>query len=411
MVGAITAGWLGSPDWAASTALVGTGVAVVSGVILAARSRLVAPQLGMVLGLILAAAGVAVTTGRDGLVAFVAVLVLGAVASIGALAGTRVLSVTAAVAAGTSWVWLLVIGLEDAFTHPSLHGLWADGNALPLLGAALLLLGLAAVPMPALARASASGAATLLTLVVALPVLDEGTTAVGLVLFAALVVWSAVAATVSREVAFGPLVLVAVPAAGVDWRTRPRRGRTGLGPRRPVPLDGRGPPGCPFPRHQPSAAGAARRGCIGRDLGDQSDSARRVRSRRSASGAATATLALYAVPLAAVVLVLAVAAVAAAWMARSVLATAVAVVSVSAALPSAVLTVLACAASITAAAMLLRSREPLMTLLGGLLLPPAVAGLLWSGAEVAHVAVDQRAVPVLVVVGFWRSRAPAPRSR
>ncbi|MGH3306917.1 MAG: hypothetical protein ACRDOX_04435, partial [Nocardioides sp.] len=182
VVGAITAGWLGSPDSAASTALVGTGVAVVSGAILGARPRLVAPQLGVVLGLMLAAAGVAVTTEHDGLVAFVAVIALGTVASLGDLVGARVLGVTAAIAAGTWWVWLLLSGLEDAFTHPSLTGLWINLNALALLGAAVLLLAVAAVPVPAVARTSASATATILTLLLALPALDEGATAIGLAL-------------------------------------------------------------------------------------------------------------------------------------------------------------------------------------------------------------------------------------
>ena len=416
VAGAITAGWLGSPDWAASTALIGTGVAVVSGAILVARSRLVVPQVGVVLGLVLAAAGVAVTTGRDGLVGFVAVLVLGAIASVGALAGARVLHVTAAVAAGASWVWLLVTGLEDGFSNPSLHGLWADGIALPLLGASLLLLGLAAVPMPAeqavhtalpdLAGASASGAATLLTLVVALPALDEGTTAVGLALLAALVVWSAVAAKASREVAFGPLALVAVPA--VVWtggHVLVAAERVwGLGDPfvstaniRLAPLS---PDTSPLLLVPLVAAALAATWVITRLPHDRFVTAALL------VGAAAATLALYAVPLAAVVLVLAVAAVVASWIARPVLATAVALVSVSAALPSAGLTALACAASITVAAVLIRSREPVMTLLGGLLLPLAVAGLVWSGAEAAHVAVDQRAVPVLVVLGLLAIAIP-----
>ncbi len=46
VAGAITAGWLGSPDEGASVAMLGGGVAVVSGAMLGTRSRLVAPQLG-----------------------------------------------------------------------------------------------------------------------------------------------------------------------------------------------------------------------------------------------------------------------------------------------------------------------------------------------------------------------------
>ena len=45
-------------------------------------------------------------------------------------------------------------------------------------------------------------------------------------------------------------------------------------------------------------------------------------------------------------------------------------------------------------------------MLGGLLLPAASAGLVWSGAEVADVAVDLRAVPVLVVLGLLAIARP-----
>ncbi len=122
--------------------------------------------------------------------------------------------------------------------------------------------------------------------------------------------------------------------------------------------------------------------------------------------AATATLASYAVPLAAVVGLLAVAALAVAWLRRPVVASGVIAVAVSAALPSAVLTAIACAAAVAVAVLLLRSRDSVSTVLGGLLLPAASAGLLWSGAEVADVAVELRAVPVLVVLGLLAIARP-----
>ena len=60
--------------------------------------------------------------------------------------------------------------------------------------------------------ASASGAASIVTLLLAAPAVDEGLTTIGLTLFAALVIWSAVAAAAWRGVALGPLALAAVPA-------------------------------------------------------------------------------------------------------------------------------------------------------------------------------------------------------
>ncbi len=122
--------------------------------------------------------------------------------------------------------------------------------------------------------------------------------------------------------------------------------------------------------------------------------------------AATATFASYAVPLAAVVGMLAAAALAAGWLRRPALATGVVTVTIAAALPSPVLTAVACAAAVTVAGLLLRSRESRATMLGGLLMPAAAAGLVWSGAEVAEVAVDQRGVPVLVVLGLLAIARP-----
>jgi len=400
VVGAINAGWLGSPDAAASTALVGAGVALASGALLGTRSRLVAPQLGVVLGVVLAATGTAVATGRDGIVAFVAVLALGAVAALGARIGARVLSPAGAVAAATSWLWLLAIGLEDVFADTSLRGLWADGHALPLLGAALLLLALSAAPMPALTRASVSGAATLVTLVVAVPALDEGLTAVGVALLAALVVWSAIAAKVSRGVAFGPLALAAVPA--VAWT-----GGHVLVAAERVASVGEAFGSTFDVRLAPLSAATSPLllvPLVAALLAATWTLTRLPRARFVApallAAAGTATLALYAVPLAAVVVVLVAGALAAAWLGRPVLATVVVVASVAAALPSAVLTLLACAVAVIAAAALLRSREAMASMVAGLLLPPAAAGLVWSGAETFHVAVDQRAVPVLIVLGL-----------
>jgi hypothetical protein len=112
------------------------------------------------------------------------------------------------------------------------------------------------------------------------------------------------------------------------------------------------------------------------------------------------------VPLAAVVGALALAALVAAWLGRPVLGAVVAVVTVTAALPSAVLTVVACAVAVSLAALFVRSRDIRTTTLGGLLLPLASAGLLWSGAEVADVAVDLRGVPVLVVLGLLAITRP-----
>lgn len=401
VVGAITAGWLSPPDDAASSALIGSAVAVVSGAVLGARSRLVSPQLGVTLGLALAFTGLAGTTGHESIVAFLAVFALRAAEAVGRVVGARVLAVSALLAAVVWWSWLLLSGLVSALADPSVAALVTTDNALPLLGAALLLLASAATPSsPSQARvAYASGAATIVTLLLALPALDEGTTATGLTLFVVLVTWSGIAAAGWRKLAFGPLILAAVPAlawiaahllAAADrvWSVGMPFSSTAdvrLGPVAPEtsPL-----------LLIPLVAALAVAGWV--VMPKQRDPSIAV---CAVAVAAVATLASYGVPLAAVVGALALAAVVAAWLGRPALATTVVVVAVSAALPSAVVTAAACAAAVAVAVVFLRARTTRTTLMGGMLLPAASAGLVWSGAAAAGVAVDLRALPLLVVVG------------
>ncbi len=75
--------------------------------------------------------------------------------------------------------------------------------------------------------------------------------------------------------------------------------------------------------------------------------------------------------------------------------------AVLAALPSAVLTTLALVVLVAAAVAVERSgRFPLAHVVGGVTLPAAAAGLLWSAAEVAGVDEAYRAAPILLVVGL-----------
>ncbi len=237
---------------------------------------------------------------------------------------------TAALAAGTWWLWLLLAGLEDAFTDPSLTGLWTTPNALPLLGAAALLVGLAALLHPGRGTwASASGAATIVTLLLAVPALDEGLTTIGLALFAALVVWSAVAAAaVWREVAFGPLALAAVPAVAftaahvLDAAVRVGSVGDPFTETAAVRLAALSPDASPL-LLVPLVAALLAAAWVATPLPHD-----RFVAAALLVVAATATLASYAVPLAAVVGVLAVAALAAAWLGRPVVASVVIVVTI-----------------------------------------------------------------------------------
>ena len=405
VVGAITAGWLGSPDAAVSVAFVGAGVAGVSGATLS-WSRLVAPQLGVVAGLTVALGGASVATGREALVAFVGVVALAAVAALGGRVGAHVLGVSAAVAAGTWWIWLLLTGMEIALTDLTWAGLWTSGHAFPLLGAAALLAVVAAVPVAAVSRAAGSGAASIVTLLVALPALDEGLITVGLALLVTLVVWSAIAVGVPRALAVGPLALAAGPAvayvallvadaADRVWGLSSPFASTAL-----IRLD-------------PASSGSSPLLLV--PLVMALLAATWAMTRRPREGfvvvglpvaAAIATLASYSVPLAVVVGLLASAAIALAWLGRAGLASGDWVVTVAAALPRAGLTALACAVAVTVAVVLLRSGRARSTLLGGLLLPAASAGLAWSSAAVVGLAADQRAVPILVVLGILAVARP-----
>ena len=410
--GAISAGWLGSPGLATSVILVSAGVAVVAASMMARQRLLFAPQVGVALGLWFAALGTAESTEHGLLVAFGATLLIAGVAVVGRAVGARVLEVSAAIAAGLWWLWLLLGGIEEAVTHPTLHSLWVDTNGLPLLGAALLLL----LPLTMLPRGSGwargcvAGAGTLVTLAVAMPALDEDGTAVAATSLAALVAWSGIALALPRAwraATAGPLALAALPALGfsaalfadaaVRLLTVGRAFEHSVGVRlaaedavaSPLLL-------VPMVVALLVAAWVLRSHAVVPVVGAVVP----VVGAPLTLLAACATLVSYGVPLALVVAVPAVAAllVGAIVGARTeavVAAVVLSVVAIGCALPSAGLTAAACAVAVAVGVLLLRSAIPLP----GLLVPAAAAGLIWSVAELADVAVDLRALPVLVVCG------------
>ncbi|HEU5456194.1 MAG TPA: hypothetical protein VFU85_10980, partial [Nocardioides sp.] len=323
-----------------------------------------------------------------------------------------ILEVTANVAAATWWLWLLGAGFEDIALDPTLHSLWVDGNALPLLGAALLLMvPLAVLPGRAgIARVCLVGVATLVTLVVVAPAADESSNVIGVTALVALIAWTGAARVLPREwrlVAAGPLGLAALPAVGLcvilftiaalRLGTVGQPFEHGVGVRLAEPDTVINPlllvplvvalllavwvllPEFPVP-------------ILGLPL---------------VVLAAFGTLVSYAVPLALPVAILALLAVVVAtpvthWGKDAGAAT-LSALAVACALPSAGLVAATCAVAIAVAVLLLRSATPLV---GGAMLPAATAGLIWSGAEAADMAVDLRAVPILLVLGLLAIAMP-----
>lgn len=398
--GAITAGWLGQPDEAASLGLVGGGIALVSGLLLTRRPRLRAPQLAAAGGSALALLSIAVSTGHDRLTAVVAVLLLGALATLGRRLGARLLYVSSALAAAAWWVWLLLGGFEDALRELTVSSLLTTTHALPLLAAAALLVGLAVVLDAERAPLALTGAATVLTFLVSVPVLDEGATALGLAALAALLAWAGVAALGPRTVAAGPLTLATLPALALSGLlvTSAAIRVWMIGGEFNHDLDLRlatySPPLQPL-LLLPLAAALllALRVSLGRPR--TVDPAVLV-----LLVAGLATLGSYAVPLAAVVAVLAVAALAAAGLDRGITAVVLVVIALSAALPSATLSALTAGVALAVAVLLHRA------VTGRAMLPLAAGWLVWTVTEVAAVDLELRGLAVLVVVGLLALALP-----
>ncbi|MEV7431522.1 hypothetical protein AB0N29_18050 [Nocardioides sp. NPDC092400] len=183
LVGAAGAGWLGEASGAGLACVVGVVVALASLAWL--RTRLGAPQLVAPLGLGLAAVAAVELTAHPHVVATTATLLMAALVALGVVAGARLLPWAAGSGAALCWGWLALGGLVDAASYPTLAGLWAEGHALPLLTAALLLAAVAVLWRPALA-----GTTSILTLVAVLPALDEGGTSFGAAALAAVLGWA-----------------------------------------------------------------------------------------------------------------------------------------------------------------------------------------------------------------------------
>ena len=178
VAGAVTAGWFGPRSDESLVLLAGAGVAAVGWAMVAAPARLVAPQLGVCLGLLVAfLAGIGIS-GHDRLLGVAAIAAFAASAWAARLLGARVLMVAAAFGATGWWVWLAGRGLVDAIAEPTVRSLWVDGNGYALAaGAGIVLLAGILVPgRPSALRGATAVSTAILSFLVVLPALDEGGT-------------------------------------------------------------------------------------------------------------------------------------------------------------------------------------------------------------------------------------------
>lgn len=169
LVGARTAGWLGEPDTPTFLVLLGAVVAGAgaAGALAARRTpagALVGAEVVATAGVATAAVGV---VGADRLTwsagVTLAVLLAAGVAFAANAVRLTVLSTGASMAALGFWMVLAVSGWDRALQHASTAELWGDLEVWPLLAAAVLVAGLAAVRgLPGWVRVGAAGVAALL---------------------------------------------------------------------------------------------------------------------------------------------------------------------------------------------------------------------------------------------------------
>lgn len=421
LAGARAAGWLGGRPWEGlPVAWYGVALAAASLLLMVGRARLVVPQLAVVAGTALALVGLD-DLGLDHrpLAAAGALGLLGLV-HLGVGLRQRVLPWFALVAAACSACVLGLVALEEALRRPDLADLWVDGRSgwWLLVTAALCPLPATAWRRPEVLAAGLAAAGAVTTVAVGLVAVDEEPSLVTLVALVGLLGWSAVAAALPRRWSLVPLpsmVLAAVPVlvAGAGllleacWRV----------------LTVGEPFSEPFDVRLPAVDATLHPGLfvpvvLGLHLAVAAVATWPARLMITAAVPAVAvagvgTLALLPVPLWTVTatLVLLGAAVAAAGsrgriaaagldFGVAVAATALLVLAVLSALPNPLLASLALLVTTALAGIgHLAGRTSEVRVLGGVLLPLAVAGLAWSAGEVAGFAEPARGVVVLLLLG------------
>ncbi|GAA1162607.1 SCO7613 C-terminal domain-containing membrane protein [Nocardioides aquiterrae] len=422
VVGADRAGWLGHLTIDELVAVLGAAV-LAAGLGLALVTRLGAPQVIGILGLSALGGGVLTATGHATLVPTAVVLAHAGLAAVARVRRLAPLLLVAAAGASYWWLDLLLTGLDRAAERPSLHALWAEGRGAALLVAALLPL----LVIPFVRRYAGgdryavAATATLLTVTAALPAVDEGATAVGVVGLGVLVAWTLAASAVPtgwRVVAWPSMVVAALPVAGIVVTLVGQALANAVGTETPFGQPVTARLGDPDPAAAPLLLLLGVAGLVAALLAVLPELPRWQLPAGVLALAALATLALHPVPvwtLGAGLAVLGAALAAeslrhegAFGLIQSVAGVAVVVVGLIVALPSDVLTAAVLGVLVATAAALHRWGWVDQQVWGGLLLPVSAAGLLWVVCEVAGVDVSLRGVPVLVLVGLLAIARPRP---
>jgi hypothetical protein len=416
VVGADNAGWLG--DLSNGALVVATSGAVLAAALaLSGTSRLGGPQLISALALSGVGFGLLGVTERWQPVAALVVVGYAAAAVVARSGRLVILRVTALVGGSLWWVGFALSGLDEATSNPTWRALWLDGHGYALLTASLLVL----LPLlverrhASVVRILAAAAAALLTVTVAVPAVDESATTLALTGLAVLTAWTVVAVIVPAEWRMVPLVSMALGAAPLLGVV------VVLAVQGAVNAVDTAPPftatiGLRLGDIDPVAAPPLLAIGVAALAGTVAVLAGRSTTLLVAGGAVVAasvvgTMALYPVPvwvvttgLAAIGAALATDAVRRAGVLGQLEAGAGGVVLVAAitvALPSAGLTALVAALGVAgAAAVRWRGAFPMAAEAGGLLLPLAAAGLIWSGLAADGVAPEWRGLPVLAVAGL-----------
>lgn len=423
VVGADNAGWLGDLSNAALVATVG-GIVLAAALALSDRTRLAAPQVIAALALSTVGLGVLATTE---LATAVSTLVVVAYAGLVAGAGLRrlrVLPIAAGVGAALWWLGLVVWGLENATSHPSLQGLWVDGSGVALLIASLMLL----IPVPfvrsqlLVSRGLAAAAATMLTATACLPVIDEGANLLGWVALTGLVAWTAASVLTPptwRVVPRLPMLLAALPLLAVTAGLALQAAANAVGTHPVFSQEA----GVRLEEAEAIAAPAL----LALGVAALLAALVSVLPRPAAlpgpiaptvlALAAIGSVALFPVPAWTVVVALALAGTGlvadslrrttSPGIVEAATGVAIAALAVPVAQCSDWLTALATAVLVgLSATITIRGRSSDTAVGGGLLLPLTIAGFLWCASAVAGVGVEYRALPVVLAVGVLAIAVP-----
>jgi hypothetical protein len=391
VLGAYDAGWIdGSGD--SLGAILGFTLLTVSLALCLPARRLFAPQVAAPLGLSLGLLGAA-PPDHDLVVSAYSLACFTALALLGRRLGAVVLPWTAAAGALVSAATFAGLAMTDAATNPTLHGLWAEGHGYGLVVlAGLVLLPWALAPHhDDLRQLVCAASVSILTVAVALPVLDESATAVTLAAAVSAVLWAVAAAAapprwyaVPRVPLAGSLmVLVPVPtvlalqgvgnlltvgpAFSADWLVRLH----------PYPHLGN-------PLLVPLAVAVVA-------LAAALTVPRQARFGYALLGVGYLTALVTAAQLA---------------LPLVVFVAALGPLGLVIALPSAVLTLLALGEVTLVAAYLLARRTGTVDSVAALVLPVALAGVIWVGGHLLEAPEGSRSIAVLVVLGLLAVAVP-----